>query len=169
MDETAIRRENLRRYMEKYCDGNQSQLARRLGDPYSQSFISDRLRGARPIGEKLARALEQRLGLSPKELDAGDAPLNVRDSPQAAEGAGWPFHFDRDRWEGLTSDQRLQIEAAVEAMVFAFEARAPQPVAEPRQGKVVRDQAPRQPYGRKVLSGEKKPTRPSRRKKASGE
>jgi hypothetical protein len=72
----AIRRTNLRRYVDEKLAGNVSELNRRYRDGKgAPSYFNDLLAGRKSFGEKVARAIEKSLNLAPGQLDLRDSPL----------------------------------------------------------------------------------------------
>ena len=61
-----VRRENLKRLIE-HLGISQAELARKTGKPQQQ--ISNILRGSKNLGERLARYIEEKLGVEPFYLD----------------------------------------------------------------------------------------------------
>jgi phage repressor protein C with HTH and peptisase S24 domain len=69
----ALRRLNLRRLIDLKAGGNTTRLADLIGK--RQSYVSDLINNEeKSFGEKVARAIEARLGLPPLWLDRGDSP-----------------------------------------------------------------------------------------------
>lgn len=84
LDIQAVRRKRLRQLVEDRFNGVSGQLADTVGRP--RPNISQALSGARPCGEVLARAIEQKLGLAygwlDRESDASDDIEQVIDGYQ---------------------------------------------------------------------------------------
>jgi hypothetical protein len=76
----AIRRANLRRFVDTRMRGNLSELARTYRpDNPRPNFFSDLLRGKKNFGEKLAFELEGCTGLKYGQLSIMDSPLEMRE------------------------------------------------------------------------------------------
>lgn len=76
----AIRRDNLRRFVDTKLEGNLSALARAYRpDNPRPSFFSDLFRKKKHFGEKLALELETRLGLKKDQLSIPGSPLEMRE------------------------------------------------------------------------------------------
>lgn len=83
-----------------------SKLAAKIGRSANQ--CSGILRGTTPFGEDLARDIEEKLHLGKWALDGA---------------ADWPFPgIDRERFNALTHDQRIEIQGVVRDRIEAFEA-----------------------------------------------
>lgn len=77
VEQAAIRRANLRRYVDEKLDGNVSELNRRYREGKGvPSYFNDLLAGRKSFGEKVARAIEKALDLAAGQLDVKDSPLN---------------------------------------------------------------------------------------------
>lgn len=71
MDIQETRREKLRQFIEEQFAGNVSRFAASVGK--AQSQLADMLSGRKSFGERIARALEQSLGLSSGYLDVASS------------------------------------------------------------------------------------------------
>lgn len=114
MREQDIRRKNLKRYMETRCEGSPTKLANAAHKPVNQ--IQDMLAGRKSFGEKVAREIEDALGLEPKALDVDrddEAPVPVL--------YRWPFQIDQERFERLKSEQKHDIDIWLTHRVGEFE------------------------------------------------
>ena len=114
MREQEIRRANLRAYMERECGGSPTELAVRTGKKVNQ--IQDMLAGRKSFGEKVAREIEDALGMDPKALDlerATSVPIPIR--------YRWPFKIDQGRFERLKSEQKHDIDIWLATRVGEFE------------------------------------------------
>ena len=75
MDWAAIRLANLKAYLQTECGGNAAELARRIRRSPSQT--NDLLQGRKAFGEKLARSIEDNLGLFQGALDQEPSPVDL--------------------------------------------------------------------------------------------
>lgn len=106
-----IRRRNLARLIDRDFDGNQSAMARAC-DPENPKpqYFNDLLRpgSGKSFGEKAARNIEARTGLTLGQLDIPDSPL-TRDEPKRNE-------VEDELWraiESLDRDGKIEALAAI--------------------------------------------------------
>lgn len=83
MDIQDVRRNNLRRAVDELEHGNMTALAERARKPLTQ--ISDMLSGRKAFGEKVARAIESRLGLPTGWMDQPHGTVHVGASTTSVE------------------------------------------------------------------------------------
>lgn len=94
-----IRRERLRKFIDEHCSGNAAECARRADK--SESQINDMLAGRKSFGEKVARSMEEKLGLPEHWLDGepSDAEALAKEilacSQQAREAIAWIIERDK--------------------------------------------------------------------------
>ncbi len=102
MDETtlaSIRRRNFRALIDAGLHGSQAEIARRVKRPGSQ--IGDMLAGRKAFGEKVARSLEERLGIPRGILDADQ----VHSAVASGGGSEYPTVSDRVDLGGRDAQQ----------------------------------------------------------------
>lgn len=118
MDVADTRRLNLRRYVDAHFAGNTSAFSRKLNRV--PSFFNDLFAGRKSFGEKLARNLESKIGLSSGALDnPTDSVVQVIIAPKA--GSTWPFKIARERFDALPHDVKQQAEGALLNIILDYE------------------------------------------------
>lgn len=101
----VIRRANLDRAIDLYLDGSQSELARRLNsqNPKPQ-YINDLLHNSKKsFGEKIARRIEEVIGLENGQLDIEDGPLVLQPNRR-------PKTQPRDLMAELTTSEAWKVQ-----------------------------------------------------------
>ena len=121
VDHFQIRRDKVRDIIRTQYDDNFALFAGALDiDPTTVSRWFSVKKGSKRIGDINARRIEKRLRLQPGDLDKpafdAAAATNLTD--------GWPFKFDRRRFEKLDSSQRRKVETLVEGLILQFEVEA---------------------------------------------
>jgi hypothetical protein len=113
-EKAQIRRENLRRFVDRHLDENLSELARlyarHMGkrDP-RPNFFSDLLRAEKGFAETLAEAIEAAVRLKPGQLSIPDSPLEMRE-PLPKQ----PSEIIHAELEGLEADEVSEVLALVQ-------------------------------------------------------
>lgn len=120
MDIADIRRKNLQACLVKVFDGNQSRLAERIQRPARS--VNGMLHGKKSFGERVARDIEELLGLPRGALDApiSDSELRTKVTPLASR-SDWPFEIARERFDALSVTAKLKVEGALLAMIRELE------------------------------------------------
>ncbi len=132
MDIKAVRIAALQGHVDRLDGGNVSAFARRVGR--QQSFVSEVLKGKRSFSEKLARALELKLGL---ERNALDSPAGEPGSPKralrVAEGvAAWGLELSREAAEVGSEWMKIEDESIRKAILVLIETVGSQQVLKKR-------------------------------------
>lgn len=123
MEEEVIqerRKANLRNWMKRNGVDSIAELMRRAGRSGSSSHLQDVLsdkkpdKKPKPFGEKLARSLENALGMDPGDLDK---PTKVATLKQARDMIFGLSQADYDR---LNPEQLQRIEDTIRGMLIGF-------------------------------------------------
>jgi hypothetical protein len=111
MDKGDIRRANLRAWIAKHHKGLASEFCRKW--ELNQSHISEMLAGKRPLGERVARQMEQKARMPPEYLDGISGGTKEASSPYHGillTRAGASLGAE---WEKLDIDRRAHYEALI--------------------------------------------------------
>jgi hypothetical protein len=120
MDIADIRRKNLQACLVKVFDGNQSRLAEKIQRP--PRSVNGMLHGKKSFGERVARDIEQLLGLPRGALDAPISDGDLRAKVTALPSRGnWPFDVARERFDALSETGKLKVEGALLAVIRELE------------------------------------------------
>lgn len=114
MEEEALKKRriiNLKSWIDNRLEGSVAEAARKSGK--SDSQLRDMLAGRKSFGEKVARSIEDKLGMEEGLLDKPSKPaMKVR--------RDWPFNFPRSQIEDLDPDQRQRVEDTITGMILVF-------------------------------------------------
>lgn len=118
-----VRRQRLRRYIEERYGGNVTRFATAVDR--APHFFNDLFRSRKKFGEKLARSLEERIGLPPYYLDAIDQ--QVRDA-QPQQVPSTPSEAELDRaWKTYPHEIKARLVSLVETVRQSIPAEANHP------------------------------------------
>lgn len=105
-EDALIRLENLRG-----MKLSAKELESAVGGRYT--YWRDLLAGNKSFGEKIARKIEEKLGLARGSLDTDQ---------KNRKKSSWPFPgIERARFDGLTHDQKIEIQGLVRIRIEKFE------------------------------------------------
>jgi hypothetical protein len=114
MEDEALKRRriaNLQAWIDERFKGSVARAAKESGKADSQ--LRDTLAGRKSFGEKVARSLEEKLGMEEGALDKPTKPaIKVRRE--------WPDRLLREEIERLDHDQRQRVEDTIRGMLFGF-------------------------------------------------
>ncbi|WP_071058605.1 hypothetical protein [Pelistega sp. MC2] len=99
----VIRRENLRRLIDKLANGIDAQFAEKYGYTRSRigQFLSENYNNGKSIGDRAARTLEKALDLEPLTLDQeiGHIPIT-----------SWPFSITYEQYMSLSEQDKKELD-----------------------------------------------------------
>lgn len=114
MEDEALQKRritNLKAWIDGHYDGSVASASRHSGK--SDSQLRDMLAGRKSFGEKVARSIEDKMGMEEGELD--------RPTKTATKAKrDWPFNFPRSQIEDLDPDQRQRVEDTITGMILVF-------------------------------------------------